>query len=83
MALAVRAAGGRFENNQRAYEKAVEVQRQQLTRILVGAGVSAVPIRWGHSGELSLNSLAAIVNYVAGTHIHVPEVHPADYELKP
>lgn len=82
MSSAVRAATGRFENNERAYQRAVERQRRQLTNILVGAGVSAVPISWGHTGMLSLNSLAAIVNFVAGTRLHVDEVHPSDYALE-
>lgn len=62
------------------FEVAIERQRRQLTNIFVAARVSAVPISWGHSGTLSLNALAAIVNAVAGRKM-VDEVHPADFGL--
>jgi hypothetical protein len=82
MSMAVRTTAGRFENNKRAYEAATERQRDQLTRIFVGAGVPASTLRWGHTGMLSLNSLAAIVNFVSGTRLQVDEVHPSDYGLE-
>jgi hypothetical protein len=80
--MAVRTTSGRFENNRRAYHEAIARQQRQLTQIFVGAGVPASMLRWGHTGTLSLNSLAKIVNFVSGTRLQVDEVHPDDYGLE-
>jgi hypothetical protein len=69
----------RVAEAKRRYEAAVERQRGQLTQIFNGARVSAVPISWGHSGTLSLNALAALINHGAGRQ-RVPEVHWRDYD---
>jgi hypothetical protein len=82
MASAVRVASGRFENDQRAYDTAVARQQRQLQQILIGAGVPAQMIHWGHTGEMSLNALAAIINFVSGTRLQVEEVHPSDFGPK-
>jgi hypothetical protein len=79
MASAVRTRSGRYENPQRAYDEALARQQRQLQQIFVGAGVPASILHWGHSGEMSLNSLAAIVNFVSGTRLQVDEVHPSDF----
>jgi hypothetical protein len=76
---AQRAYEQRLAEAKAIYEEAVERQRAQLTRIFVGAGVSAVPISWGHSGTLSLNALAALINHGAGQ-ARIAEVHWRDYE---
>lgn len=62
-----------------AFAEAVEGQREQLTRYFVGAQVSAVPISWGHTGTLSLNDLAAIINHAVGKDV-VPIVNWLDYQ---
>ena len=66
----------------KVYEAEVERQRDQLTRYFVGAKVDPRPISWGHSGELSLNGLAALLNHATGRET-IREVHWRDYEPQP
>jgi hypothetical protein len=82
MTIAVRTPEGRFENRKRAYEQAMERQRRQLTNIFVGAGLPASQLRWGHTGPLSLNSVAKLVNFISSTRLQVEQVDPADYGLE-
>ena len=66
MSQTVRSGNGRFENPERAYEQARHRQQRQLTQLFVLAGVSAVPLHHGHTGTLSANDLAKIINVAVG-----------------
>lgn len=81
MTQTIRNPRGQFENSQRAFVQAQEVQREQLIIIFRQAGVDATPIHFGHSGTLSLNALAAVINAAVG-HQRIPEIHPSDYQLE-
>ena len=81
MSLAIRTQQGRWENNERAYRQAVEAQREQLIILFRAAGVDATPIHFGHSGALSLNALAAVINAAVGRQ-RIPEIHPSNYALE-
>ena len=83
MSQAVRMPDGRFENSDRAYAAAVEKQRDQLIRLFVGAGVSAQPLIWGHSGTISNAALARVINHAVRSRSQVDEPNPHDYGLRP
>ena len=82
MASAVRSGGGRYENRHRAFEADREAQRRQLTMIFTMARINATPLLWGHSGTLSANDLARLVNFVSHSELQVPEVWPEDYGVR-
>lgn len=82
MASPIRMNDGRWEANERALDHATERQRQQLVRLFSGAGVSAVALAWGHSGTISNNALAKVINYAVKSRSQVDLVDPADYLLE-
>jgi hypothetical protein len=78
---AVRLADGRFEAADRALAAAQENQYRQLRSIFAAAGIPAHTLAWGHTGTLSNNQVAKLINWVSLGRFNVAIVDPHDYGL--